>query len=537
MARIISNTTTAKVEAIFNFVYDDKVKEVAIQEDQIVKVLYVRGSELTTSVGRVSRIIFDRKPCNPFTKRESLFSERYRITELELDCSQINQSTIIRIPVANIIEIHDSTIEDDLEQANLLKVHANLIANISVVLSDGTRSSREVREGDAVSGLIYARYTSGPNRTTDIVISGTVKRIKYVVKGISTNSTASARINDCVDIGIIEIQGDSTAKTTYQIDPRHIKNLGKTQYTIVDMDEIEDTIAIMNDDEILKLPSGIIPKAIYIDRSIYLVGAGAGVDACENPNEQVPSTVFRNSIKFKEGVNVYLDGCVFEEHAFLDFKNSKKVTITNSYFQNLFPEVRNGSMIRISNSEECTLSITHCCFESWKKYGDDHEVLKDNVMKHNIEISGPLKNSSFSDNYFMKGCCTSDNIAIFGIADNSSLFIYRNFFEYSGNGIWLGVNGNPSCSVYLEDNAFSSTPSDRSGLLRIQPHLHYTTSFENVRIVLNGNKTPDANTEIFYLFYDEETDTQITQSKVPHVFLNGVRVMKPIAETVMGVIN
>lgn len=541
MARILYNTIVPKVEAIFDFKYKNKTKQVSIQEDQIVKISYLVGVELITETGRVNRIIFSRKPINPFSKKENSFSERYVITELELDCSKVNKSIITRIPVASIIEIHDSEIDEDFEQANSMKVKANLIANISVTLSDGISSNRELREGDGVSGLVYDSYLSQSlNLPLDREISGTIGSIKYVVKGYSTNAQSETlKISECVDIGIIEIKTNSKEHTnTVCVDPRHIKYLGKKQYTISDMTKIEETIALMEDGEILRIPCGEVPKSIYIDRSIYLLGACAGISVDDEKRLKIPLTTFKDKIKFKEGVDVYLDGFVFTNHGVLDFENSKNITITNCTFTKLFPEVRRGSMIRLSNSEECVMTVSHCCFESWERYSEDRIDSIDYAMEYNIEVTGPLKNSCFSDNYFVKGCCKSDNIAIFGISNDSSVYIYRNIFEFSGNAIWIGVKDNPTCHVYIENNTYIfTTDDDRAGLVRVQPYLYYTKSFENMTIILNGNKKPNPDAQILYVYYDEYSDTKITQSKVPTIFLNGVRIMKPVPETVMKIVE
>lgn len=541
MARIISSVITPEVEAIFDFRYNDTVKRVVIHENQNVKVSYVNSGEIFTLDGRVNRLMFERKCVNPFKHNKTTkFSDRYIITAIELDYSQPNQSKVIRIPVENIIEIHDFEIDEDFEQANSLVVKANLIAKVAVKLSDGTSSEREFRNGDAISELLYTKYTNVNGLDKDITITGTIEEIGYSIKGISNNSlSSSAKISECVEIGTFRVRIIGQHRGLSVILPSSIKHVGKRQYTLTNMEDIEETMGMMNDGEILRLPSGIITKSIYIDKSICIIGSNSGVDAFDM-NEPAAPTEFTNILKFKEGVDVYLDGCRFSNKGYLTFKNNKRISIQNCVFSEIVPEVRHGSMISLLNNDdiECELTVCNSYFESWCPYGEMYINLVDYKIDNVIVAHAPLKASNISHNYFKKGCCESDNVVIHGIAEYSSIIMRVNTFEYAGNGILLATTGNPTGSLYIEDNTFLETLSDESAaLLRIQPYSYYTESFENITVVCNGNKKPSATTPIFYLYYDENTNTKITQSKRPRVFVNGILEMKSIPETVMDIVH
>ena len=527
--KIISTEAIPKIEVMFDYYHNDEMRRVVIQEDQIVTVTYTDSSKRIRTIphGRINRFIYIKTD-------SSTFSDRYIIRGIELDCSQECDGRFIRIHVGNIIEIKDFESDEDFKQANLLKVKANLVAKVRITLSDGTVNEREIRDGDIVSDLVYAKDPTKPSVIDKI--TGTVQSIKY--KNIDTsqdgeildNLNASVNITDCVEIEGLSIRVIDNNIGTRTIPPDLILDFGKRMHVVNNLDEIQTVINSMNEKEILRLPSGVINRALRINKTIYICGANSGVSAFDGI-EKSPATKFIKPLSFSLGVNAYFDGCRFTSSSGLRLINSGHVVILDCVFSEMS---QRGNNIMIANNinTECTALISDCYFDT--NISDDME---NSSISHNIFATGPLKKTFFYHNYFKKGCCKSDNISIHGIAEYSFISIESNTFEYAGSGINIGTQGIQTGCVYINDNVYHETKSGPdAGLIRIEPYIPYTVSFECIKITCCGNKKPTADTPLWYLCNDK-VNCKITQSKRPTIFENEKIVMKPLPDTVMSVVK
>lgn len=119
-----------------------------------------------------------------------------------------------------------------------------------------------------------------------------------------------------------------------------------------------------------------------------------------------------------------------------------------------------------------------------------------------------------ANNYFTKDCCTHNIINIYDVEDGATIYIENNTFECSRNAIRIGLKGNKKCTVIIRNNKYLSTDEKDmwKGLVIIQPYGAATESFENVKIILEGNEVPADDDQIIYYYFGKK-DTPLKACK------------------------
>lgn len=528
MARLVKNVVKPFVEAIFTFQYPNNTKkESVIREDELVYVSYIKNNELKELEGRVNRILFNRVSSNVSRKSALNFSTQYKITGIELDYSEENYSKLIKIDAKSIVEIHLVDAEMDAEKSNKQTVVGNLVVDVYTELSDGTSTNRTFSTGDGVKNLLYSISLQ------DKTVTGTITNITYRISDSSTNMNSSElKLIDTLTPDMLYVM--TSNGSTLMVPIRMIKDVGNRQTTVTSVESIIETLSSVDDGDIVRLPSGEIVEQICISKNIMLCGANAGITAASGDrcNMSLNGETVISSISVSDGVSVAFDGLTFIADAHIQLKNSSEVVINNCKVFGLIPYTKKSHAIMLSSSELSSINITNCYFGT-------NPSVESSDMYHIFELTGYLtNNSTISNNYFAKGCCTQNIINIYGIEEGSRIFISRNVFEYSANAIRFGMKGSPECTIMMEKNTYYETDvmhPEYAGLFLIQPYGMQTESFENCTIICNNTKRND-NGQLFYLWYGE-SDTQITNSKRPTVYIDSRRKMYPTSEKRMDVVG
>lgn len=216
------------------------------------------------------------------------------------------------------------------------------------------------------------------------------------------------------------------------------------------------------------------------------------------------------------GKDIIIDGVDFTENGYVEVNNAASITIRNCrvYGMNVDGTSKNY-WLRIYGDILTKLIISGCFFgESVGSTGQMYNLLEPTAKL--------ADGSSFSGNYFEDGCCTHNTINIYGADDNSNIYVNGNRFEVSAGTIRIGVKGEPSCSIHLNNNHVDSDnpnePDDYQGIVMIQPYGKQTTSFANMSIYMNNNHS--ANEQVVY-GYSGANDTMLDESTMPTIMLDG----------------
>ena len=144
-----------------------------------------------------------------------------------------------------------------------------------------------------------------------------------------------------------------------------------------------------------------------------------------------------------------------------------------------------------------------------------------------IDVYAKLVNHSFiAGNKFARGCCSHNQISLYGLADDATIHINGNYAEYSANLVRIGFKGNPKGTVVMNDNIYDFTeehPYD--GMFFVQPYGKQTESFADLMLIANDTVFP-AGTQIGYL-YAGKNDTPFTDLNKPTCMIDNEIVELP----------
>lgn len=217
---------------------------------------------------------------------------------------------------------------------------------------------------------------------------------------------------------------------------------------------------------------------------------------------------------------VIFDGIDFTGEALISLNDAKEVYFKNCRFYKLTPNTKKTMAINSKSSVEMKLVVEKCFFGENPNVGTNAVY---HILEGNIKAAD---GSSFSENYFVKGCNTHNAINFYDVVNGATIGINKNVFEYSGSAVRLGIKGAAKATFLMNGNKYLATdPSeggDWAGFLTIQPYGKSTTSWNDVTIKLSNTENKSGMKQLV-VFFANSTDTHFDRTKnFPKLYVDGV---------------
>lgn len=225
------------------------------------------------------------------------------------------------------------------------------------------------------------------------------------------------------------------------------------------------------------------------------------------------------TVDASEGVVIF-DGIDFTGEALITLNGAKEVYFKNCRFYKLTPNTKKAMAITSKASIELKLVVEKCFF-------GENPSIDTNAIYHILEGNFKAANgSSFSENYFVKGCNTHNAINFYDVVDGATIGINKNVFEYSGSAVRLGIKGAAKATFIMNGNTYLTTDTSSggewAGLLTIQPYGKVTTSWNDVTIKL-ANTENKSDYKQLVVFFANDSDTHFDRTKnFPKLYIDGV---------------
>ena len=504
MARIISTDIEPIVTAVFQTVKTDGtvINKEFKKEDTVTDLRYIDDEDVVKVSGRISAINYSIRPTvrtyTELTKVRSNFAADVVMSTVDVDASEKYYSEVVPVTAREVVEDEGVT---DVER---MKYFLKFSAKFTIRLTDDTVNEFTLNEGDDVKGLVY--LSDGKELTID----GKLVAMKY---NSQLYPTELVLISD----GKIKI-----------IEVLRVKNVGEVIEPVKDNASISDAISASTNG-FVSVAEGEFTAPVAITKDIVLSGAKAGIPGTLTSARKSGETVLSGEITVNNGANVTIDGFTLTGEALLKLTGAGDVTLKNCVIKDVTPNAAKTFFIINGATDTGVLNISGCYFGKNPANGS-------NKMYNLFEINSILKDGSIiENNYFEKGCCGHNDINIYQAEENSTIIIRNNYWEYSANGIRIGIKDEPKCNVIIENNTYRETDTEPGwdGLLLIQPYGKATTTFKNLTVIMNktvyeGAK-PGEDYQIFYT-YSGGGDTPLTEYNVPTVVVDGTVVLEPIPE-------
>ena len=222
--------------------------------------------------------------------------------------------------------------------------------------------------------------------------------------------------------------------------------------------------------------------------------------------------------------DIVFDGCDFTGDAYVTITTAASVSFLNCRFYKCTPYQAKSYLVT-GASVPVKIVVENCFF------GENPSM--DGKAYYNLfELNTKLKDgSSFSNNYFLKGCCTHNMLNFYDVDASGEtepvIKVAKNVFEYSGNAVRIGLKGSPKCTLNFTGNRYDATDvPEWAGLILIQPYGAQTTTFNDMKVNIDGTVNNSGNPQIIYIF-SNPTDAQFNyQTNYPKVYIDGVLVEK-----------
>ena len=217
---------------------------------------------------------------------------------------------------------------------------------------------------------------------------------------------------------------------------------------------------------------------------------------------------------------VIFDGIDFTGEALISLNDAKEVYFKNCRFYKLTPNTKKTMAINSKSSVEMKLVVEKCFFGENPNVGTNAVY---HILEGNIKAAD---GSSFSENYFVKGCNTHNAINFYDVVNGATIGINKNVFEYSGSAVRLGIKGAAKATFLMNGNTYLATdPSDGgdwAGFLTIQPYGKSTTSWNDVTIKLSNTENKSGVKQLV-VFFANSSDTHFDRTKnFPKLYVDGV---------------
>lgn len=223
------------------------------------------------------------------------------------------------------------------------------------------------------------------------------------------------------------------------------------------------------------------------------------------------------------GKHVVLDGFDFTGNGYVSIQNAACVEIRNCRVYDLNVEnAKKNYWLKVDSSAPLKLIVENCFFgPSTGVQGALYNLIEPNVYL--------ADGSSFSNNYFNKQCCTHNAINLYGAVENAQITVSGNVFEVSAGTVRIGVKGQPTCTILMDGNVIKKHNTayglEDAGLVTVQPYGKQTTSFANMAIYMSNTKAPTE--QIIYGYYGSN-DTELTEARMPKIYVDGEQISAPI---------
>lgn len=502
MARIVEThmkpILTLVVQTVFK---DDTISTVEYKDGDIVTNLrYVKDGDIQKVTGRVAKMNYKVIPTirnyTEITKIKSNFASDVLVESIDLDASAVYNSNVIGIPAKEIVE------NENVLNVKRMKYFLKYGASFEVELSDNTTNKFELHEGQDIVGLTYLER--GKLKTTNARLVA----MKYDSHLIPTTLIiiTDGRVKQIPSILVKDVKG--------------VVNPIPTGSSISDAVKASTT-------GVISVASGSYDESIVTEKDLTIYGAKAGIPAtnliARNGEDE---TIITGEIKVAAGATLTLDGLTLSNKALSQMKGASGIVLKNCRVENLAISGNKTYGILTGADDISTIVIKGCYF------GNNPSEDGSKTMYNLIELCGTLKDGTeISNNYFAEDSSSHNDINIYKVSEDSHIVIKNNEWENSSNGIRIGIQGEPKCTIDIVGNVYHKTDEEYpeyAGLVCIQPYAKATISMANIVINFNGNEYPDGpeDSQLYYL-YAGAGDTQFTEYNVPTITVNGVVEMSP----------
>lgn len=506
MARLINHTIESELTLNITTYKEDGntlVKSVKVG-DVVENLRYVENNSIKTVTGKITEIVLNKikSPSVSYSSLADTFASEVKATTIKIDASKQYESSIVLVPVMEIIEDAGVTAVKAVHSALSLK--GKLISEYS----DGTTDTDDLIPGDILSDVVIMNTQRGKAD-----ITGDFELVKFFYN-VNTNNTITIT-------SLILFDGKSIVRAAIE----RIIRVGERIEVVADTEIITEKI---NDPEtnVIAISAVTYENAIEVSRELSIIGNQMGVSAASgarrsdviNPGGE---TVLAKAIQDNAGGSLKIDGVTLSYEALISAAGASELTISNSRIVGLTPPTDRSAIVHgVANAEPVLLQIEGCYFGPYTV--DESSGFR---IYNGFEFDSTLADGSYIKNcYFAEGVAAHNVTSFYNLAEGATFTMEGNTFEYSGNACRIGFKGDPTGVCNFNKNTWLKTdPSDNeawAGLVIVQPYVKSTTTFEHLTINMNRNVNKTSNKQDIYVFYNP-TDTNITASKMPKIFRDG----------------
>lgn len=274
---------------------------------------------------------------------------------------------------------------------------------------------------------------------------------------------------------------------------------------------LSDVIADAPAGAMIKLKDGEYTEPLNITKSVYLIGDGDAVFTA-------PVTIGAMA-KAAEGdtTDVHLEGIHFTGKGTIAVKSAiDSLTIQKCSFADYDLTTKTMPVsVGAAVTTPMRLEITDCYFG------------EQNANSYNlIDVYAPLvSGSQISRNTFAKGCCSHNQISLYGLDKDGVIEISENKVAESQNLVRIGFQGAPVGVVQILENVIDATDEDPdwAGICIVQPYSTKTTDMSGLTVVLSANKNNTGKDQLVYL-YNGGSDMKFTDENKPTIEIDGKNV-------------
>lgn len=385
-----------------------------------------------------------------------------------------------------------------------------------------------LHEGDIVTNLMYKE-----NALTTAVVTGAVRVIHATTTKVTTpnNCPPVPYAHRLLSVGSLVIDTSLVFDASLvRVDISKIVDIGEVsedggaiavgpgpQYKA-----LNEVIAEAPEGALISLKAGTYMEPLTITKGIHIVADG---DVVMTAPVTVAAAVARAASAGDAtgaGRDVYIEGVKFSGEACVKVNaNVDSLTLYRCTFDGIDYAAKTMP-ISIANTvtEPMVLDINECVFGD---LGDKSYNL--------IDVYAPLATGSqISRNTFKEGCCTHNQISLYGLDTNACVEISENVVELSKNLLRIGCVGAPAGRIELLENTIlkTDTDTDWAGICVIQPYGNKTTTMAGLHVVVNSTNNKTGVDQLVYM-YNGANDMKFTDDNKPTVEIDGKNVTAEIA--------
>lgn len=258
----------------------------------------------------------------------------------------------------------------------------------------------------------------------------------------------------------------------------------------------------------LNFTAGTVSEDLTVTKSLTFSGINAGEGQM---NETVPPTeltTFTGVITINApNSNVVFDGVDFTGDALIIVEAANSVTLKNSRVHDINSRA-SVNFIETSGNASVRVII------------ENNYITNNTSINNFLNLKAPVGTSSvISKNNFATDACVGRAVAIFRTAPNAIIGINGNIFDTLT--VLLSTQGSGSATIAMNDNTvnMAGLTADERELMLAQPDGNNTTTFKNIKVLVNRSTLP---TDKVVIGYCRTSDPQLTQADMPKVTIDGV---------------